>query len=142
MKIEHNLIGVTDVDFTQDENLFTGTETLQKHVYFVNDTSIAMAKKNFIMRFLKRIPLEDLERLVNFKYEDVELEGQYKEGAKFTAELEIPVCIYKAQGFESEEEFLKLNSSVDISTPWKLAAYKEWVDEDGSKEGLLKLINA
>lgn len=88
-KIEHNLIGVTDVDHTQDGNTFTGTETLQKHVYFVNDTSIAMAKKNFIMRFLKRIPLEDLERLVGFKSEDVELEGQYTEGAKFTAELKI-----------------------------------------------------
>lgn len=89
MKQDQNIIGVTDADFTQIDNAFTGTETLQKHVYFVNETSIAIAKKNFIMRFLKRIPLEDLERLVNLTSEDVTLEGQYTEGCKLSAELSI-----------------------------------------------------
>lgn len=48
--------------------------------------------------------------------------------------------IVKMMGFDSVGEFHKLNSSVDISTPTKMSEYVQWKDEDGTKEGLLKLI--
>ncbi len=47
--------------------------------------------------------------------------------------------LVKAMGFESLQEFNKLVASVDLSTPEKLKAFKEWQDNDGSKTGLLKL---
>lgn len=49
-------------------------------------------------------------------------------------------ALVKQLGFESEKEFHHLVASVDISTPEKSAAFKKWQDEDGSKEGLLKLL--
>ncbi len=91
MKIEQNLIGVTDATFESNENTFSGSETIQKHVFFVNETSIAMAKKNFILRFLKRLPQEKLEELVNLQMVDVDLEGQYSEGCRLSAELTIRI---------------------------------------------------
>ena len=42
-------------------------------------------------------------------------------------------------GFESIEEWHKLVSSIDISTPDKVIAFTKWKIEDGSKQGLLKL---
>jgi hypothetical protein len=45
-----------------------------------------------------------------------------------------------ANGFESEEEFFRLVSSVDLSTPGKIFAFTQWKLEDGTKDGLLKLI--
>ncbi len=42
-------------------------------------------------------------------------------------------------GFETVEELRQLIANADISTPEKLAAFERWQDEDGSKEGLLKL---
>jgi hypothetical protein len=47
--------------------------------------------------------------------------------------------IIKQYGFESMEEFNRLVSNVDLSTPDKLNAFKTWQNEDGSKDGLLKL---
>src|ERR1044071_7653107 len=47
--------------------------------------------------------------------------------------------LVKSLGFESEEEFHHLVSSADLSSPEKIAAFKRWQTEDGSKEGLLKL---
>lgn len=42
-------------------------------------------------------------------------------------------------GFESERELHRLVSSRDLSTPERLAAFKRWQTEDGSKAGLLRL---
>lgn len=45
----------------------------------------------------------------------------------------------KQAGFESLQEFNSMVSNVDISNPDKLSAFKSWQNDDGSKEGLLKL---
>ena len=42
-------------------------------------------------------------------------------------------------GFESLEEFNRMVSDVDLSTPDKLRNFKAWQENDGTKEGLLKL---
>jgi len=47
--------------------------------------------------------------------------------------------ILKELGFEDEQEFFKLVSSVDLSTQEKREAFKKWQEEDGTKEGLIKL---
>lgn len=47
---------------------------------------------------------------------------------------------FKEMGFESEEEFHRLNASADLSDPEKMKKYLDWKDNDGTKEGLLKLI--
>ncbi len=44
-----------------------------------------------------------------------------------------------AMGFESLEEFNRMVSDVDLSTPEKLKSFKDWQENDGTKEGLLKL---
>lgn len=46
----------------------------------------------------------------------------------------------KEFGFESEKEFHRLVASVDLSTPAKRTTFKDWQFNDGSKEGLLRLI--
>jgi hypothetical protein len=87
-KLETTLVGICNAEHSETSpGKFEGTETLTKHVYFVNDLSVELAKKAFIVRFLKRIPLSQLEKLVNFKMEDMEIEGQYPEASKFSAEL-------------------------------------------------------
>jgi hypothetical protein len=48
--------------------------------------------------------------------------------------------LVKEMGFDSEKEFHKLNASVDLTDPKKLAEYLKWKEEDGTKEGLLKVI--
>ncbi len=45
----------------------------------------------------------------------------------------------RKSGFESEKDFHATVASVDISTFQKYSAFKKWQDEDGTKEGLLKL---
>lgn len=47
--------------------------------------------------------------------------------------------IVKEMGFDSLSEFNKLVSSVDISTPEKLKLFQQWKENDGTKEGLLKI---
>jgi len=42
-------------------------------------------------------------------------------------------------GFENRHEMRALIASADISTAEKLAAFKRWENEDGSKAGLLNL---
>jgi hypothetical protein len=42
-------------------------------------------------------------------------------------------------GFENEKEMHRLVASVDLSTPEKIAAFKKWQFEDGTKDGLIKL---
>ena len=46
----------------------------------------------------------------------------------------------KSLGFESEKEFHKLVSSVDLSTITKIEAFKRWQNADCSTDSLLKLI--
>jgi len=46
----------------------------------------------------------------------------------------------RQNGFNNLEEFNDLICEVNMSTPEKLSAYKEWQYRDGTKEGLLKLI--
>lgn len=47
----------------------------------------------------------------------------------------------KDQGFSSFAEMDNLISLVDVSTPENIAELKRWQHDDGSKAGLLKLIN-
>jgi len=44
-------------------------------------------------------------------------------------------------GFASEKEFFQMVSDADISTPDKLAEFQKWKDEDGTKQGLEKLMS-
>jgi len=46
----------------------------------------------------------------------------------------------KDLGFESSQEFHKLVAAVDLSTPEKLEAFKLWQYGDGTKDGLLQLM--
>jgi thymidylate synthase len=87
--METEIIGCTSAGFEEKDGKYTAHETLQKHVYFVNDMSIERTKRKFIERFVRKLPIEQLEAAFNFKMEDVELEGQYTEGSKFSCELSL-----------------------------------------------------
>jgi hypothetical protein len=143
-KLETTLVGICNAEHSETSpGKFEGTETLTKHVYFVNDLSVELAKKAFIARFLKRIPLDQLEKLVNFKMEDVAIEGQYLEASKFSAKIEIEedhvLLSILASGFDSYEDFNKLVAGANLSTPKARTAFEWWKDLDGTKDGLLKL---
>ena len=86
--MEPEIIGCTSAGFEEKDGKYTAFETLQKHVYFINETSIERTKRKFIERFTRKLPIEELERIFNFKMEDVELDGQYKEGSNFSCELD------------------------------------------------------
>ena len=45
----------------------------------------------------------------------------------------------KLLGFDSLNQYNKLVFTADVSTPEKLAAFEKWQEEDGTKEGLLRL---
>ena len=45
----------------------------------------------------------------------------------------------KALGFDSADEFHRMAAGADISTPEKLAAFKAWQENDGTKVGLQRL---
>jgi hypothetical protein len=45
----------------------------------------------------------------------------------------------KLLGFDSLNQYNKLVFTTDVSTPEKLAALEKWQQEDGTKEGLLRL---
>ncbi|MNL99614.1 hypothetical protein D3C81_94920 [compost metagenome] len=47
----------------------------------------------------------------------------------------------KRFGFASQEEFNKMVSEVDLSDLKDLIAFKDWQNNDGTKDGLGKLIN-
>ncbi|MNX78091.1 hypothetical protein D3C86_1096620 [compost metagenome] len=47
----------------------------------------------------------------------------------------------KRFGFASQEEFNKMVSEVDLSDLKDLIAFKDWQNNDGTKDGLEKLIN-
>lgn len=63
------------------QQLFKGEEKIRKE-QIANDVYKNIAKQQFILKFFKRLPLEDLERLINFQETDIE-EGI----TKFTCEL-------------------------------------------------------
>ena len=48
--------------------------------------------------------------------------------------------IVKQLGFESEKEFHKMVSSVDLTISEKMKQFLAWRDNDGTKEGLLKIL--
>jgi len=48
--------------------------------------------------------------------------------------------LVKQMGFESVEEFHKLNATPDLSDPETMKKYLDWKENDGTKEGLLKVI--
>ena len=54
--------------------------------------------------------------------------------------MNLEEIIKNEYGFESLVEFNKLVSSVDLSTPEKIKYFTNWKQEDGSKIGLLLLI--
>ena len=86
--MENEIIGCTSAGFEENEEKFTSFETLQKHIYFVNEMSIERTKRKFIERFIRKLPINELEHFFSFKMEDIELEGQYKEGSRFSCELD------------------------------------------------------
>lgn len=48
-------------------------------------------------------------------------------------------AMVKDLGFEGETEFLSMVASVDLLT--QLTAFQRWQDEDGTKSGLVNVIN-
>jgi len=108
---EQNPIGVTSAGFEEKDGKYTAFENVQKHVYFVNDMSIERTKRKFIERFLRRLPIEEVEKLVGFKMEDVELEGQYTEGSKFSVELKTQA--QKKQDDDDWNYYLSTTDSIE-----------------------------
>ena len=47
------------------------SELKSKHIYAINEGSIAIMKKQFIKAFLNRIHINDLSKLVNLKMKDL-----------------------------------------------------------------------
>lgn len=48
----------------------------------------------------------------------------------------------KEMGFESVEEFHRLNASVDLSDPEKMKKYLDWKENDGTNETLNQADNS
>jgi hypothetical protein len=46
----------------------------------------------------------------------------------------------KEMGFENEKEFHKMVASVDLTNPTKMKMFLDWKESDGTKEGLLLLL--
>ena len=46
----------------------------------------------------------------------------------------------KEMGFENEKDFHSLMACVDISTPTNMQRFLNWKENDGTKDGLLKVI--
>ena len=51
-------------------------------------------------------------------------------------------ALARDNGFDNYNELQGMVNSVDISTPAKLNAFKKWQYEDGSRKGLLAIIEA
>ena len=56
--------------------------------------------------------------------------------SKILAKLE---GVAKDLGFENVLELNQLVASIDVSTPEKLASFRQWQMNDGTKSGLIKL---
>lgn len=50
--------------------------------------------------------------------------------------------IAQAVGFENAEEMHRMVAEVDLTTAEGLAAFNQWKAEDGSKEGLVTLLES
>ena len=50
--------------------------------------------------------------------------------------------IAQSLGFSDAKEFSQMVSDVDMSTDEKISAFKKWQDEDGTKEGILMLMDS
>ena len=50
--------------------------------------------------------------------------------------------IAQAQGFTNAEEMNKMVAEVDLTTAAGLAAFQTWKEEDGTKAGLVTLLEA
>lgn len=48
--------------------------------------------------------------------------------------------VVKQMGFKDLAEFNRLVASVDISSSERLTAFKNWQENDGTREGLVKLL--
>lgn len=48
--------------------------------------------------------------------------------------------LVKSLGFDSLDEFNQMICEIDLSTPEKLSNFKLWQENDGTKEGLLLLL--
>jgi len=48
--------------------------------------------------------------------------------------------IDKELGFESEAEMWSMVSKVDLTDPFTMQRFNEWKQKDGTKEGLVKII--
>jgi hypothetical protein len=48
--------------------------------------------------------------------------------------------IYISLGFEGAADYNRLTASLELETEEQKAAFQKWQDEDGTKEGLQKLI--
>jgi hypothetical protein len=51
-------------------------------------------------------------------------------------------AIAQAQGFVNAEEMNKMVSKVDLTTAEGLAAFQTWKEEDGTKAGLVTLLES
>jgi len=49
--------------------------------------------------------------------------------------------LVKECGFDSLEDFNQLINLADMSTDESIKSFKEWQNEDGSKDGLLTLLS-
>lgn len=47
--------------------------------------------------------------------------------------------IVKELGFESEKEFHKMVSEVDLTDPSKMLKFLDWKQNDGTKQGLINI---
>lgn len=47
--------------------------------------------------------------------------------------------LVKSLGFDSVQEYHKLVANADLTDPKKMKAFEDWKENDGSKEGLMKL---
>ncbi len=57
-----------------------------------------------------------------------------------TVNFKIMEEFVKEMGFESEKEFHQMVASVDLTNPTKMKMFLDWKENDGTKEGLLKVI--
>lgn len=48
--------------------------------------------------------------------------------------------VFKELGFESSAEFNKMVADVDLSSAEKIAVFKSWQENDGTKSGLEALL--
>lgn len=48
--------------------------------------------------------------------------------------------VVKENGFADETEFHRMVAMVDLSSPYNMASFRRWQFQDGTKQGLLEVI--